>query len=127
MIIWPDNLPKTPHNNCQLNQLNGLSSDEDILYQNRTRTYPEFEAKFKFQRVTMAQFQLVRNFYDYTLNQSKCFIANWLNLAGFNNHFCRFISPPSFTRDGTFFEMQIHVEIISSVPVDINGNIVYGS
>ncbi len=127
MIAWPSTLPQAPASEFSFATVAGLSSVEDELSQRRTRTYPEFEAKFLFEQCTAQQLQALRTFYDSILNQRAPFSAPWLEVAGFGHHFCQFTGPPSAEMVGLSFDITINVLIISGVPVDGMGAITYGA
>lgn len=127
MDAWPLTLPQAPDHEFQGEIAAGLSAAADELSQRRTRTYPEIEATFVFRKCTAAQLQALRTFYDDTLNQTKPFTAPWLVDAGFAHHFCQFSDMPSAVRSGLKFDISVPLTIISSVPVNGLGEIVYGS
>jgi hypothetical protein len=125
MSSWPSSLPQLPYINFDTDVVAGLTSvPNEMNNPLRTRTYPEHEAVFSFKQLTSAQLTTLKEFYDIILNQTAAFSADWLVLIGYNHHFLRFLSPPRISKNERFFDIQISVEIISSVPI-VSGNIEY--
>ena len=127
MDSWPTGMRQYPEKEFESTPYSGISSDEDELTQFRTRTYPEYNASFVFKQCSTEQFLALRVFYNTTLNQTKPFSAPWLPAAGFDHHFCSFSNPPRAARSGLKWDLTIEVIIHSGVPVDGDGNILYGS
>lgn len=128
MISWPAQLPQIPARDYDESLASGVIGEEDLLYGERTRTYPEYECSFSF-RVTMAQWKLLRGFYNSTLAYGQLpFSAPWLTTVGFPHHFCRFLKAPELgglSKVEDRFEAQISVEVISGVPMS-GDTITYG-
>lgn len=126
MQTWPASIPQYPENNYTVKPISGVSAEDDELSQTRTGTYQWFQGTFTFKQVSMDQLQVIRNFYDVTLNHSKPFLVPWLSLCGFNFHCCKFVNSPSFVMSGSKMDMSVAVYIIPLVPVNNEGDIVYG-
>ncbi len=122
MEAWPSSLPQAPYYQFSGAQTSGLQDPEVVLYPVRTRTYPEQAETFTFRRLTIAQFQAFRTWWDTTLNQCAPFSAPWLVSNGFSHHFCRFDAetPWEATLNGARMDLSIKVEIIAGMPV-VNG------
>lgn len=120
MQAWLASLPQSPYHQFEGAQVAGLNDPESTLFPVRTRTYPEHTETFTFRRLTVAQFQAFRAWWDVTLNQCAPFSAPWLAAAGYSHHFCRFDaeSPWEATVNGLRVDLTIRVEIIAGVPLD---------
>ena len=117
MNTWPLVLPQDPYFDYSADPVSGLLSADENNNPVRTRTYPESEAVFRFRQLTLAQVQTLRTFYDVTLNQCAPFTAPWLPEIGCDFHFLRLTAPPSVTRNGRLWDVEIKVEIIAGVPM----------
>jgi len=125
MIGWPTTLPRAPYSAYKITSVDALSSAEDELSPQRKRTYPDHTGEFTF-KMSSAQGQALRTFYNVDLNQGNSFTAPWLVPAGFPNHCMQFIGPPVLTFKTEYWEVAISVRIICLVPRTA-GNISYGS
>lgn len=126
MQSWPSSLPTLPEKVYSVKPILGISSEEDELSQSRTVTYQWYRGSFLFKQLTIQQFQLLREFYNDTLNHVKPFLAPWLTHCGFGFHCCKFESEPSFSMSGNKMDANVSILIIPLVPVDDEGNITYG-
>lgn len=128
MINWPAQLPQIPARDYEESLASGVIGEEEAFYAERTRTYPEHEMVFEF-RVTMAQWKLLRGFYNATtVYGQQVFSAPWLETIGFTHHVCRFLEAPVLSGNSKVedrFDAKISVEVISGVPMS-GSTITYG-
>jgi hypothetical protein len=118
MESWPSTLPQSPYHQHDGAQSSGMLNPDERLYPVRIRTYAEHAVTFQFRRLTVAQLQIFRTWWDVTLNQCASFTAPWLVSAGYEHHFCRFDaeSPWEATMSGKRMDLNIKVEIIATMP-----------
>lgn len=126
MHAWPAALPQAPHHRFSGVHASGLLDAENRLYPVRTRTYPERRMSFVFRRLTVAQFQTFRGWWDETLNQCAPFTAPWLAAAGYSHHCCQLDAeqPWEVAMEGRHLHLTITALIIAGVPMD-GGNVAY--
>jgi len=95
MNSWPETLPQSVYIDYELQPRSGLLSSTEARNPTRNRTYPECSATFSM-TVSAAQLATFRAFYDTTIQQSGEFSCPWLEDLGFDFHFVRFLSSPSW-------------------------------
>lgn len=115
---WPEGLPVPQKSfNCQLRA--GLVNDQEYIYPQRTRTYPERSSNFSLV-LTQTEFETLQTFYQTTLHGGgELFTADWLEDAGFECHRLRFLKPfEASLQDEMMWNVKMNLEIIAGVPFD---------
>ena len=119
MDTWPTTLPQSVFIDYDLQPRSGLMSTTEERNPTRKRTYPEWSATFSM-IVTDAQLATFRTFYDTTINQCGEFNCPWLEDIGFDFHFVRFMSSPSWRTSQAvgYWLLTLPLEIIAGVEMD---------
>jgi len=119
MDSWPETLPQSVHIDYELQPRSGLLSSTEERSPTRNRTYPEWAATFSL-IVSTAQLAVFRTFYDTTINQSGEFECPWLEDLGFDFHFARFLSSPSWrvSQAPGNWVLTLPLEILAGVEMD---------
>jgi hypothetical protein len=119
MNSWPETLPQSVHTDYELQPRSGLLSETEDRNPTRNRTYPEWAGTLSM-AVSTAQLAVFRAFYDTTINQSGEFECPWLEDLGFNFHFVRFLSSPSWriSQAPGMWILTLPLEIIAGVEMD---------
>ena len=125
MQVWPSSLSQSPMVDFEHETISGLLVPDETNNPVRNRTYPEKQHTITFEGMSAGDMVVFRNFYDVTCNQGSAFSAPWLSSIGLANKFLRFIdTPPKFTGNDGYFDLEITVEVIAGVPL-VNGAVAY--
>lgn len=116
MNSWPATLPQSVYMDYELQPRSGLLDPAEERNPTRNRTYPEWAGTFSMV-VSLAQLATFRTFYDTTINQSGEFECPWLEDLGFNFHFARFLSSPTWrvSQAQGHWVLTLPLEIIAGV------------